>query len=143
MARAVTPPGPLCWGVGPRVLPRYWYGEIRLTRLNFYARILLRRSHYHRIHCHYSDYFAKFYAPVLIFIGLTSVVLSSLQVIVQLEGLADWVLRLGLGVSIAFLLITVVTWLLCLLAFLYRTAIECRYALRNRREGNPGLTRPV
>ncbi|KAI4146698.1 MAG: hypothetical protein LQ340_005842, partial [Diploschistes diacapsis] len=47
------------------VSPRYAYGEIRLTRLNFYAKFLSRSWYFHRLVPQYEDYFARFYAPVL------------------------------------------------------------------------------
>lgn len=113
--------------------PRYWYGEIRLTRLNFYSRILLHRSHYHRIQYHYSDYFARFYAPVLFFIGLASVTLSSLQVISQLEpDLERGIRLLSLAVSVVLLLIAVVSGVLFFLVLTYKLAKEWRYAIRDR-----------
>ncbi|KXJ85655.1 hypothetical protein Micbo1qcDRAFT_198746 [Microdochium bolleyi] len=65
--------------------PRYAYGEIRLTRLNFYAPILLRRRYYHRTEYHYSGYFAAFYGPCLFVIGLSTVILTALQLTVQVD----------------------------------------------------------
>lgn len=125
--------------------PRYRYGEIRLTRLNFYSRFLLQKSYYFRIQYHFSDYFAQFYAPVLFFIGLASVMLSSLQVISQLEtDLARGVKVLSLAVSVALLLVTVISGLLFLVALIHKFAKEWRYAvrarLRLRREENRGTS---
>ncbi|SPO06921.1 uncharacterized protein DNG_09615 [Cephalotrichum gorgonifer] len=72
--------------------PRYSYGEIRLTRLNFYAPFLLRRSYFQRVEYQYGSYFARFYAPLLFVFGIASVVLSGLQVIVSsLRGLGSGV----------------------------------------------------
>ncbi|KAJ1323370.1 DUF6601 domain-containing protein [Microdochium nivale] len=65
--------------------PRYAYGEIRLTRLNFYAPVLLRRRYYHRTEYHYSGYFAAFYGPCLFVIGLSTVILTALQLTVQVD----------------------------------------------------------
>lgn len=36
---------------------RYHYGELRLTRLNFYAKFFLRRFHYEQVHGQYGDCF--------------------------------------------------------------------------------------
>lgn len=74
--------------------PRYAYGEIRLTRLNFYAPVLLRRRYYHRTEYHYSGYFAAFYGPCLFVIGLSTVILTALQLTVQvdIEAAADSVI---------------------------------------------------
>ncbi|GKT49558.1 uncharacterized protein ColSpa_09739 [Colletotrichum spaethianum] len=64
------------------VSTRYNYGEIRLTRLNFYAPILLRKSHFQRVEYQYGPYLARFYVPILFVMGVVSVVLSGLQVII-------------------------------------------------------------
>ncbi|KAM0529990.1 hypothetical protein ACHAPS_000628 [Verticillium nonalfalfae] len=63
------------------VSERYQYGEIRLTRLNFYAPFLLGRSHFQRVDYQYGPYFARFYVPILFAMGVVSVVLSGMQVI--------------------------------------------------------------
>ncbi|KAH7000716.1 hypothetical protein EDB80DRAFT_724372 [Ilyonectria destructans] len=62
---------------------RYAYGEIRLTRLNLYAPLLLGKSHFQRVEHQYGKYFARFYGPILFVIGIISVVLSGLQVVVS------------------------------------------------------------
>ncbi|KAF5688788.1 ankyrin protein 3 [Fusarium circinatum] len=79
---------------------RYAYGQIRLTRLNFYAPIILHKSYFQRVNFQYGQYFARFYAPILFAIGITSVTLSGLQVVASLEtgGGANWQ-GLALGVS--------------------------------------------
>ncbi|KAI0163840.1 hypothetical protein GGR57DRAFT_451582 [Xylariaceae sp. FL1272] len=59
------------------VSPRYAFGEIRLTRLNFYAPLLLGKSHFQRVEYQYGAYFAQFYGPLLFFIGITSVFLGA------------------------------------------------------------------
>ena len=40
------------------VSSRYAYGKIRLTRLNFFAPILLRRAFFQRVQYQYAAYFA-------------------------------------------------------------------------------------
>jgi hypothetical protein len=65
------------------VSERYAYGEIQLTRLSFYAPLLLGKSYYQRVEYQYGAYFARFYAPVLFVIGIVSIVLNALQVIVS------------------------------------------------------------
>ncbi|KAK1997722.1 hypothetical protein LX36DRAFT_657290 [Colletotrichum falcatum] len=64
------------------VSPRYNYGEVRLTRLNFYAPLLLRKSHFQRVEYQYGPYLARFYVPILFLMGVVSVALSGLQVII-------------------------------------------------------------
>lgn len=67
------------------VSTRYRFGEIRLTRLNFYAPIVLRKSHFQRVEYQYGDYFARFYGPILFCLGIVSVVLGGLQVVVSID----------------------------------------------------------
>ncbi|CAJ2505654.1 Uu.00g130480.m01.CDS01 [Anthostomella pinea] len=64
---------------------RYTYGEIRLTRLNFYAPFLLRKAYFQRVDYQYGTYFARFYGPVLFVIGAVSLILSGLQVAIAVD----------------------------------------------------------
>ena len=132
------------------VSTRYAYGEIRLTRLNFYAPLLLRKSYFQRMDYQYSDYFACYYGPILFMIGIVSVILGGLQVVVNIQG-PDSV-RNGRIVSIVALWISV-TMIMCSLSiiiflcflFLYKIFKEWRYAirdrLRNMEEGRQGSSK--
>lgn len=42
-----------------KVSGRYLYGELRLSRLNIYAPLLLRKFHYEQVHEQYGDYFER------------------------------------------------------------------------------------
>jgi hypothetical protein len=72
---------------------RYYYGELRLTRLNFYAPLLLRKFHFEQVHGQYGDFFARLYGPILFVFALVSTTLSSMQVALAAEQLvaAQWV----------------------------------------------------
>jgi hypothetical protein len=59
---------------------RYCFGELRLTRLNFYAPFLLRKFRFEQVHGQYSDYFARLYGPVLFVFAVVSTILNSMQV---------------------------------------------------------------
>jgi hypothetical protein len=61
-----------------RVGPRYHYGEMRLTRLNWFARFLLGRLTYHHIHAQWNDYLGRFLAPFLTVFILLSTALSAM-----------------------------------------------------------------
>lgn len=58
------------------VTGRYAYGEIRLSRLNFYIKIILGKRTFHKIHGQYGAYFARFYAPILFILGIISIILN-------------------------------------------------------------------
>lgn len=69
------------------VSPRYEYGHIRMTRLNFAIRILRPRStgkifpwSYHKLYYHSGQYLAKFAAPLLFLFASFTLILSSMQV---------------------------------------------------------------
>ena len=69
------------------VSERYYYGELRLTRLNFYAKFLLRKFQYERIRGQYGVHFARFYGPLLFVFGIFSLILSAMQVELAVETL--------------------------------------------------------
>lgn len=76
------------------VSPRYHYGELRLTRLNLYAPLLLRKFNYEQIHGQYGDFFGRLFGPILFIFALVSTLLNSLQVGLAVEQLigvgAQW-----------------------------------------------------
>lgn len=62
------------------VSPRWRYGELRLSRLNFWTRVLLKHHNFAKVYGQYSDYVAHFYAPILFLFGVLSVILNAMQV---------------------------------------------------------------
>jgi len=72
---------------------RYSYGELRLSRLNLYAPLLLRKSHFDQMHGQYSDYFARFYGPILFIFATVSIMLNCMQVGLATEQISSkhWV----------------------------------------------------
>lgn len=71
------------------VSPRYSFGELRLTRLNLWSKVFLRRWNYEHIPDQYSQYFQRFYGPLLFAFGCFSVILSALQVEMAVESITD------------------------------------------------------
>ncbi|KAJ5745114.1 hypothetical protein N7520_010296 [Penicillium odoratum] len=59
---------------------RYHYGEIRLTRLNYYAPVLLRKSYYQREKYQYRAYFARIQGPLISAFAFFSIALNCMQV---------------------------------------------------------------
>ncbi|KAK5010087.1 hypothetical protein LTR28_011877 [Elasticomyces elasticus] len=64
---------------------RYYYGELRLSRLNLYAPLLFRTFHYEQVYGQYGDYFARLYGPVLFVFAVLSTVLNAMQVEMAVE----------------------------------------------------------
>ncbi|KAL8860912.1 MAG: hypothetical protein Q9178_002667 [Gyalolechia marmorata] len=66
------------------VSPRYAnYGTLRLSRLNLWAKVFLRRFQFYQVNRQYSEYFARFYGPILFLFGVLTVALSAMQVGLQ------------------------------------------------------------
>ncbi len=120
------------------VAERYSYGEIRLSRLNFYAKFFMRKSNFQRVNAQYGQYFAQFYGPLLFVFGILSVLLSAMQVEMAVEALTtdnQWTgfwqtCRWGSMICILALIVTMF-WLLGL--FVYKVGKEWWYALGQRR----------
>ena len=74
------------------VSKRYHYGELRLTRLNLYAKLITRKFQYERVHGQYGAFFARFYGPLLFIFSILSIILSAMQVELGVETLtnAQW-----------------------------------------------------
>ena len=71
---------------------RYRYGELRLTRLNLYAKLIIGKFQYERVHGQYGAFFSRFYGPLLFIFGILSIILSAMQVELGVEALtnAQW-----------------------------------------------------
>ncbi|KAL8294758.1 hypothetical protein RB594_007882 [Gaeumannomyces avenae] len=113
---------------------RYAYGEIRLTRLNFYAPFLLGKSHFQRVEYQYGTYFARFYGPILFVIAVASVVLSGLQVIVSVgDGAGDrWPMGAALWISVTAIVTSCGLLFSLGLLLVYKVANEWKVAIRDR-----------
>jgi hypothetical protein len=118
---------------------RYHFGELRLSRLNFYAPLLLRRSNFQRVHYQYAEYFGRLYAPILLALSFLSVVLSSMQVAAQYVP-ADpqlphlpWAPALFFWFSIITMPIVLLVLLVIELLWWAKTAREWRHAVADWR----------
>ncbi|KAL1970139.1 hypothetical protein VTN77DRAFT_6544 [Rasamsonia byssochlamydoides] len=117
---------------------RYAYGEIRLTRLNFYAPLLLGRSHFQRVEYQYGAYFARLYPPMLFVFAIFSLLLGGFQVVLAAQQIAPVVwdqhalLSTGFWFSVVVIccLVALMLTLFCVLVF--KIGREWRYAIRDR-----------
>ena len=118
------------------VSPRYAFGELRLSRLNFYGKFILRRFHYERLHVQYGSYFAQFYAPLLFFFGLFALVLNAMQVELAVEQISGSktinLQELGRVLALMSLAWLALTTSALFLMFLYLFVDEWQYAIRNK-----------
>ncbi|KAL6850687.1 hypothetical protein ACO1O0_007811 [Amphichorda felina] len=113
------------------VSARYHFGEIRLTRLNFYAPITLGRWAYHRVEYQSATYFSRFYGPILFLVGMFSVILSGLQVSLEVDQ-SYALTTAALGFSVFAILGSLVLPLTLGMIFLYKTAMEWKFAIHDR-----------
>jgi len=121
------------------VTQRYHYGELRLTRLNFYGKFILRKMHFQKVHGQYGAYFARFYAPIVFFFTVMSLLLNAFQVEMSVEQvlptdqwLSFWQLARWFSV-LSIVVIMILTIGLCML-FVYYMADEWIFAIKVRRK---------
>ena len=67
------------------VTRRYHYGELRLSRINFYIKFYECRLYYRKMHWEYSDYLSSFVAPLAFIFALVSAALSAMQVVLAAQ----------------------------------------------------------
>ncbi|KAL3470236.1 hypothetical protein BJX99DRAFT_239844 [Aspergillus californicus] len=122
---------------------RYQYGEIRLTRLNYYAPVLLGRTWYHRVDHQYRMYFARIQGPLLSAFAFFAILLNCMQVYLaaatsQQKYMAINMVRGCYWVSILIGAITCFLMLLLVFVFGFKIFKEWRFAtsewLRRRKE---------
>ena len=118
------------------VSPRYVFGELRLSRLNFYGKFILRRFHYERLNVQYSSYFRQYYAPLLFIFGLLALALNAMQVELAVEQLAGTAAvnlqELGRVLALLTVACLALTILMLAMLFLYLFVDEWQYAIRDK-----------
>ncbi|PQE24898.1 subtilisin-like serine protease protein [Rutstroemia sp. NJR-2017a WRK4] len=119
------------------VTGRYAFGEIRLSRLNFYIKIILGKNTFHKIHGQYGAYFARFYGPILFILGMLSIILNALQLEMAVESLdsAPWRSIREISRFTSIVAPTLLCGIAIVLFFLLmlRITMEWYYACRDRR----------
>lgn len=120
---------------------RYHYGEIRMSRLNRYAPIILRRRQYEQMNGQYAEYFARFYGPMLFVFAVMTTILSSMQVAMAVDQVAShrwselwpffrWFSVLGLFSTLVVAAFFVVIWL-WMFTDEWMFAVRVRFAKKN------------
>jgi hypothetical protein len=113
---------------------RYHYGEIRLTRLNYYAPLLLKKSHYQRVDYQYRAYFARIQGPVISAFAFFSILLNCMQVNLAAAAADEKYSNFSLIASFFWLSILIgavacVLLLLLICLFLFKVIREWRFAI--------------
>lgn len=114
-----------------RVSSRYQYGELRLSRLNFWVRFWLHKPYFHKIAWQYSDYFSMYYAPLLFLFGVLSVTLSAMSLGTDVEEAWTGLRVTAARFSVATLCLVSVIILYILMDFFIMSGREIAYAFRH------------
>jgi len=116
---------------------RYTYGELRLTRLNLYIKLFLRKRQFFHIQSQYSEYFARFYGPLLFLFGVLSIILSAMQVEMAVEQIRGVQWRsfqiVCKWLSTISLVWSAVTLIILFSLFSFKILDEWVYAIKDRR----------
>ena len=113
-----------------QVSPRYHYGQLRLTRLNYAVRIfrppgLRNYRHYYEAHWDTLSFLERFLPPLLFIFACGSVMLSAMQVILSLPldssfqehySINVWTVKRAFWGFCIFALLCVLFWITVLLA---------------------------
>lgn len=124
------------------VSPRYRFGQLRLTRLNFWAKVFLGRFTFHKMHWQYAAQFASYYGPLLFIFGLFSVALSAMQVVLVVQGsisaAGSWVLFSTVSSVFSVLTLCVVTTaaVFLIVVFFAHVLREALFALKDLYQKN-------
>lgn len=130
----------------PAVSERYCYGELRLTRLNFYAPLLLRKFHFEQVHGQYGDFFGRLFGPIFFVFAVISTILNSMQVVLAADQLDTSHWEVVWHVSRYFSVISFVgvaivsSWFILLWLWIFLD--EWIYTIRRRQE-KKGETRSI
>ena len=127
------------------VSPRYSYGELRLTRLNFYSPIFLRKLTFHHIDAQWGTFLNGLIAPLIAVFAIVSIVLNAMQVGLAAGGISNielrWVTFINVSrwVSVIVLVFAtlVMVFFLLLIAFFFFRDIWFAKSIINGKKSDP------
>lgn len=124
------------------VSARYNFGELRLSRLNLWAKIVLHEWQFQKISWQYADFFARLFSPILFIFGTLSVVLSAMQVAVGARPSWDAFLSASAWFSVLTLIIVCIIMVLLIGVLAFMTIRELDFAVKQkiRRQSKVRLT---
>ncbi|OJD32652.1 uncharacterized protein BKCO1_37000167 [Diplodia corticola] len=64
---------------------RYHYGDLRLSRLNFWAKFVLKDFTFEKAYGNYDAYFSRFYGPLLFTFGVINLIMGSINLAINTE----------------------------------------------------------
>lgn len=111
------------------VSPRYRFGQLRLTRLNLWAKPALGQWKFHKLSWQYAETFAKLYPPLLFAFALISIVLSAFQVGAQAAPQWDTFAAVAAWFAVAALAVIGVIGMIMLSLLVFMVARELIFAM--------------
>jgi hypothetical protein len=117
--------------------PRYHFGELRLTRLNFWCKIFLSKWSYQRVEWQYGAHFSQYYGPLLFIFALISLLTSSMQVVLAAQDMLkpddSWLVfaRVSSGFCIFTIIFVACTAAALLVALMYMILHEFFFAVKH------------
>ena len=127
---------------------RYLYGELRLSRLNLYAPLLLEKLVYQRVNGPFVEYFARLFAPFIFVFAVLATALAAMQVVLTGNELLDsdpgstlWPFFSWVGVIVAFASLFVGASFATL--WVWMVSHEMLYSYRTHRERLARLRAPT
>ncbi|PGH14458.1 hypothetical protein AJ80_05903 [Polytolypa hystricis UAMH7299] len=115
-----------------QVSARYRFGELRLSRLNFWAKVFLGHWQFQKVTWQYSSYFNRFFGLILFVFGALSVVLSAMQVGVSADPSWSAFMSVSAWFSVVTLLVVLAIVSLLMLALVAMLARELVFALKDK-----------
>ena len=121
---------------------RYHFGELRLARLNLWAKIVLHQWQFQKTSWQYGDYFARLFAPILFLFGALSVALSAMQVGVGARPSWEAFQSASAWFSVVTLVIICIITFMLVGAFAFMSVRELNFAVKDifRKSRKPQLT---
>ena len=121
------------------VAARWSFGELRLSRLNVCSKIFLRQFHFEQLHGQYGSILAQFYGPLLFIFGMSSILLSGMQVELAVSQLTNspWMVfaRICRWFSILNIIGIAIIAMLLILLLIGMILDETVFAIKTRRKG--------
>lgn len=111
---------------------RYRYGQLRLSRLNMWAKVFLRESEFYPAYWQYWQYFQTFYAPLLFVFAVFTVILGAMQVGLTAPDIWPAFVHVSVWFSVVTLLLIVAVALLMIGLYLVKILNELFFAIRAR-----------
>ena len=121
------------------VSPRYHFGELRLSRLNFWSKFFLGRMNYFQVTGQTDHYLARVFAPLVFIWATCNVILAAMQVVMSVQALYSYedqgrwsaFTYISRWFSVAVLLVVALAVLSFLLLIFGRFVKQLVFALRD------------